>query len=1822
MDNRIWKKVHQKRRNSVKRSFKSVFLCLLCVAMLASGMTIAPPAYAQEAPCTQAAHTHGEDCYIQVTEETLEWLACAEDADEIVHKHDSFCYDETGVFRCPLEEKEAHTHDESCWQEAHSHGGECYREVRGELTCQEPGDHVHEAACYEQKEELTCGLEGAPAVEAQLICAEEHEHTDACWSAAQEGHDHTDDCYTTVQGELICTEHVHTDGCYATQQEQICEQEELDEPKLICEKEELELHTHEEDCYDEEGTLICKRAQVVEHVHSEACIMTETVPVDTEGLTCAITDETHEHGVLCYGTWVLDCDQPEHTHSEACGSAMASTQTPETPTETTEATTTETTEDIEGEETEEQEAADYGLEKAEGNESEYRDKLDGDNAFIDSLEVVDIVTGSAPFDPNDEPGNDSGPGNLVLRTFDTAIYKVRFSTALYNAVMNQDIVGYKEGRVHFEFILPVAPEEAEFNLSSMGTLLELPGVVIKLDTQAQRMITRNGEKQSQTIQVLRGSFLMPATDKAAIGSSELTLDVAVQVWRMSNGETLRPEFTLWLEYNNVGAEYTDESKTIHSNLVTGLNHACETIDEESAEDKPEGADDELHRMHGVEAKTVAADPITVSAEPRFNVSVYSDAESKTSGLGVYDFSTGGERAAHKTDLSHTQENEKLDHSIYGRIYCYGLLVEMIADPENPSKGMLGAAFPDENQPITFEVVVRSGYKSDSSSGGYAMLENQYQGLLWSAGANEFDIVDDSFERNAYPEFTSCYYTPLNEFHGNVRGNCYNGGDWYVELDSYTNAQGLVFDVAKITITGFEVNFDQMPYSCVSEERYLFWQPTDAVPDYLEMKRAIFASGELWAMVPYTSRVDASSTLTDDYPSGSTRLQAILRNVVIYHEGAKPGDVLGSNVNTSDDSVTYDSPYEKKGDMDTLIRYSSTSDFWVPLTTNCISTLLDWALGSSGEGLPGQELAIAVHTNLHNAEGLNRAVGFDTLLKFDDTFFVPSGVATNGSWFDPGTDKILWAAKPDGTGWDHGGLNPDQPGYDLQMMQATPEQLVYFESLEELQQSHVCVGVLIQKRGIFGVGNNQLITRVNGTVNPEAKSGYVYMTAFASRVWRLYDVADAVREKNHMTAGAIPSDEQFVEYAQTYLPRWENQKTSTGISYGNYPTASYVESYQYTSSAAIDGNDGSVNGHNTSYKAVYDSAGRYVDGSGAYYYIDSCLLLDYATSIGKSTAQIAENPETSTMEAKRHYEQGLDQRYVDYVLTPQARRVVGGTGSTDSIIKTNVYIVDEIPEGMTLIPGSVYWEGQTGTIIYESYPDFKGQGMITNGLQPVAAQGNPQPENKDGNGAWMELDTTTEGTLRITLHNVTVSGNSITDFGRIYYSCYIDGSVKGNTQLSNTASIQSDEDMREPKPENGNMATFGITVLRMTALSFTKSSDKLVAEWWEDLGFAMHLGNSSGTVLNDVILMDTLPVNTKDGTVFHGNLVVSDVSVQLQAGENAVDPTAGIDYYYTTDLGYAGCRASDLEIEDITNNGRWIQLNGDSTTFEDGKVVFTQLAGINADGSQFYEGTNIPVQVIAIIAVGDIPAGHTLSMHVTLRLPHGQAGDVLYNYLSRSGNHTTYAKTTLINRKISGLVWYDVNQDGIRQNSEDLWSGIWVTLLRKNEDDVYEPVYYQDTLGLDPANWVPVVIKTGERASVQKQGSVEAYKDENGNDKTGAYLFTDLPAGTYAVCFNTGETYVLEQYQLTIKDKGDKTVNSNAEVYSNNGEFVGYLVPDIKLSATSLMNVSYEVSAYHDAGFCNPYLLPNTGGMGAVSYCILGAILTLPALAGLRRRRKR
>ena len=54
----------------------------------------------------------------------------------------------------------------------------------------------------------------------------------------------------------------------------------------------------------------------------------------------------------------------------------------------------------------------------------------GRNGYISSAQIIERVTGTGPWDDNDEPGNDSSPDNDIVRSFDQVTWTVNLTTAV------------------------------------------------------------------------------------------------------------------------------------------------------------------------------------------------------------------------------------------------------------------------------------------------------------------------------------------------------------------------------------------------------------------------------------------------------------------------------------------------------------------------------------------------------------------------------------------------------------------------------------------------------------------------------------------------------------------------------------------------------------------------------------------------------------------------------------------------------------------------------------------------------------------------------------------------------------------------------------------------------------------------------------------------------------------------------------------------------------------------------------------------------------------------------------------------------------------------------------------------------------------------------------------------------------------------------------------------------------------------------------------------------------------------------------------------
>ena len=1161
------------------------------------------------------------------------------------------------------------------------------------------------------------------------------------------------------------------------------------------------------------------------------------------------------------------------------------------------------------------------------------EKLDGDYAYISEAGLLEdgttasglaIRTGSAPWDEDNTAGNDSTDLNNTVRSFDIISYTAYFKSKVRD---NAPYAAYETGTLHFEFILPGTAEQAQFETGSMGWLSAKKEVQYEITES-----TYNG----QSCQVLRGSYLWEPSDEnpSAIGESYQELTLVVRALALENGDTLKPEFTFWLDHNDVPEE----------GLVTGSGHSCSEHDE-------------------AEYKTITAPDVGVTSAPRFNVQLKGGSDS-LSYVDTFDFGTGNDSAANK-DIG-TKE---------GRVSGYGITLQI--QGKSPQHGLRGCELPDGSD-ITLELDLSSIYRTDE--GEEKELFDDYPLLLWSIeGQSKNSTQADGRVINGIYNYVPGL-APVNE---GVRYDCcYNGGTWKA-----TQTDGTI----SITVSGYEVNTDYFPHanSGSAEDDVSYYNP-DEISQYWEIQNACFSAGEVWLVQSFYD--EQGNYVVEKEGSGtfSTTVQDVSLNVTGKSGTALPEVTDNSNqVTTEDDRSVVTVFLSRSGTISADIAYlkygKSSAYELTSLTENCIGNGKDWVLG---EG----KLAISASFSHANAEGVSTGVAYDTLIKFDDTFFQPDGTyQLYDPYYSTGKVTVLFGAKKDKTGWNHSGKNPHEAGYDTEMMEATADDLIFFSSLDDLKNAgYTCVAVLAECRGIYSTQRTGHSLIVNGTVNPEAKSGSVYMCTVASKGWNKSNVQEAVAEYQNKDASAL-TDEDYNTYVKSDAFPSRAGKT-TSLSYEkDYPSSFWTYDYE------------NVDGLRTYKKAIYDENG-FVDATGGRSYGDSCLVVGYATEITKSTAQQSSGQTWS----KNAYDMDVGQRIADYVLYPSAVRSAGES-STGGELVTTVYVEDTLPKGLTYIPNSSYWGGT-----YTQTDEGK-QGVVEGGTQIL-------PEitaNEDG--------TTT---LRWILKDVTITSEEVTEIAPIYYSCDIgkpgdeENDVQNNDQLLNTAIIWSDnEQRRDFEDYNNNLADFSILISKNNAVSLSKLADQAVVDQGDTMGFTLNVGNNATNPMA-VIAVDSLPyVGDTAGSAFTGDCVVTEYAITALQGEFA----SNFKLYYTIAKSERGKGSEDYTKEDFTKEGS----------------VWTELAVNSTDGTvTLPEGEFKPV---AIAAVGTLPAQQTLKMHVTMDLPDAKPGEYVANRLTR-GDLESFGRSYIVSRTLEGVVWLDDNKNGLRGGEEAMIDGVTATLM--------------------------------------------------------------------------------------------------------------------------------------------------------------------------------
>lgn len=414
-------------------------------------------------------------------------------------------------------------------------------------------------------------------------------------------------------------------------------------------------------------------------------------------------------------------------------------------------------------------------------------------------------------------------------------------------------------------------------------------------------------------------------------------------------------------------------------------------------------------------------------------------------------------------------------------------------------------------------------------------------------------------------------------------------------------------------------------------------------------------------------------------------------------------------------------------------------------------------------------------------------------------------------------------------------------------------------------------------------------------------------------------------------------------------------------------------------------------------ATFDENGVYQGGDTADFLKgDSLYIAGETPHIAKQVAQTNEAGNVKTV-----YDLDKEQRAVDWKLTATADTSTttdGGQYTTDYII------TDTLPKGLTYVDGSMTVGGQ-----YSQHTPDKG--TVTGGT-PVTPT---IVVNKDG---------TTTMTIRVNGARADSGTQTV-----IHYSTTIgdasdpDHDVRNNDSFTNHATIQSKRNMAPPLAPKAQIADMTVRVSRTRATALATRADPLLNDINRPLGFRNMLGNFSKDEKTDPYAVDVMPYKGLNQSNYHGDYTLAGLTVKAGAGASM----NGVKVYFTTDQKWRNVDATKITREQVQ---QWTEATVNATT---GKVTIP-------------DGYSKPVAWA--FTSPSLPANARYDFSLSIKPTGNKAAD---SYVNRwaDGDNKVDAVTQVVERKVNGVAWFDLDHDGVREDTDRLLPDVNVTLVDGN-----------------------------------------------------------------------------------------------------------------------------------------------------------------------------
>ena len=273
----------------------------------------------------------------------------------------------------------------------------------------------------------------------------------------------------------------------------------------------------------------------------------------------------------------------------------------------------------------------------------------------------------------------------------------------------------------------------------------------------------------------------------------------------------------------------------------------------------------------------------------------------------------------------------------------------------------------------------------------------------------------------------------------------------------------------------------------------------------------------------------------------------------------------------------------------------------------------------------------------------------------------------------------------------------------------------------------------------------------------------------------------------------------------------------------------------------------------------------------------------------------------------------------------------------------------------------------------------------------------------------------------------------------------------------------------------------IQVINLSSYSLFKNTQTPVIEVNDKMKYTITCINKTDEQLNDFKLLDILPYNKDSrGTSYSGKYKLEKIKVkQTSIQDSNENNNAKINIYITEEE--KARKLVDAKDQSIGKDKIWKKISSE-------------------------EAINKSITAFAIDGI--LQEKEKLEVEIYLQTEENNSQDVYVNSATVQTNKETEPMQTsnisikTVKRAISGIVWEDLNKDGIINKEEKKLAGIKLQLIR--EDDL-------------PAK----DIKNNEIPAVS-------------TDENGKYIFNDIPKGNYKVKI---KDFNKDNQEITLKEIG-------------------------------------------------------------------------------------